>query len=131
MGLVDTIVVFTHKNNAESKMADVIELYKNNESDENITKFIQKDLKSASFKSNKDAKYSYLEKSCFVLNILSLNASPNVLAVLNVKRVPVSLSLSKAFLKSAFLYLKKKANSLSKTFFCSFVGYKRYSFVVK
>lgn len=61
MGLVDTIVVFTHKNNAESKMADVIELYKNSESDENITKFIQKDLKSASFKSNKDAKYSYLE----------------------------------------------------------------------
>lgn len=61
MGLVDTIVVFTHKNNAESKMADVIELYQNNESDENITKFIQKDLKSASFKSNKDAKYSYLE----------------------------------------------------------------------
>lgn len=61
MGLVDTIVVFTHKNNAESKMVDVIELYKNNESDENITKFIQKDLKSASFKSNKDAKYSYLE----------------------------------------------------------------------
>lgn len=61
MGLVDTIVIFTHKNNAESKMADVIELYKNNESDENITKFIQKDLKSASFKSNKDAKYSYLE----------------------------------------------------------------------
>lgn len=61
MGLVDTIVIFTHKNNAESKMADVIELYKNNESDESITKFIQKDLKSASFKSNKDAKYSYLE----------------------------------------------------------------------
>ena len=61
MGLVDTIVIFTHKNNAESKMADVIELYKDNESDENITKFIQKDLKSASFKSNKDAKYSYLE----------------------------------------------------------------------
>ena len=61
MGLVDTIVIFTHKNNAESKMADVIELYKDNKSDENITKFIQKDLKSASFKSNKDAKYSYLE----------------------------------------------------------------------
>ena len=61
MGLVDTIVIFTHKNNAESKMADVIKLYKDNESDENITKFIQKDLKRASFKSSKDAKYSYLE----------------------------------------------------------------------
>ena len=36
MGLVDTIFIFTHKNNAESKMADVIELYKDNESDENI-----------------------------------------------------------------------------------------------
>ena len=61
MGLVDTMIIFSHKNNAESKMPDIIKLYNENESDENITKFIQKDLKTATFKSNKDAKYSYLE----------------------------------------------------------------------
>lgn len=61
MGLIDTMIIFTHKNNAESKMADVIKLYQDNETDENITKFIQKDLKTATFKSIKDNKYSYLE----------------------------------------------------------------------
>ncbi len=55
--LVDFMLIFSYRNNLESKMNDVITLYKDNR---NINEYLNKDLKDVSYQIKSDDKYTYI-----------------------------------------------------------------------
>jgi uncharacterized protein (UPF0333 family) len=50
IGVIDFACIMYHKNNLESKMEDVITLYHDNASEEDIIKFVNKDEKNVTYK---------------------------------------------------------------------------------
>ena len=60
MGFVDLILIASYKSNIDSKMDDVITLYKDNREYE-INDYLNKDLENVTYKVAFDEKYTYIE----------------------------------------------------------------------
>ena len=59
MGFIDLIIIGSYKSNLDSKMNEVVVLYKNNRENE-INAYLNKDLKNVVYSSKIDGKYTYL-----------------------------------------------------------------------
>ena len=57
LGIVDTIMILSYRNNLESKMDTVITLYKE---DKNIKDYLNSDLKNVTYEIKSDSKYTYI-----------------------------------------------------------------------
>lgn len=61
LAIIDFMMIFSNKNKLESKMNDVIVLYKKDKTSMDIIEYLNKDLKGVTYSSKSDNKYTYLE----------------------------------------------------------------------
>ena len=61
MGIIDLIIISGYKSNLDSKMNEVIKIYRKDPTSMEIVSYLNKDLKNVSFKSESDNKYTYLK----------------------------------------------------------------------
>ena len=60
LGFIDLIIIAGNKSNLDSKMNEIVSIYKNNPDEKEIVDYLNKDLKSVEFKTAQDDKYTYL-----------------------------------------------------------------------
>lgn len=61
LAIVDFMLILSNKSNLESKMNDVITIYRKDEKSLDIVEYLNTDLKNVSFSAKKSSKYTYLE----------------------------------------------------------------------
>ena len=61
LGIIDFMMILSNRNNLESKMSDVVTMYRKDEKSLDIIEYLNTDLKNVSFSAKKSNKYTYLE----------------------------------------------------------------------
>ena len=61
LGIVDFMLILSNKSNLESKMNDVVTIYRKDENSLEIVEYLNTDLKNVSFSAKNSNKYTYLE----------------------------------------------------------------------